>query len=146
MTGKDANTIMLAGPYIENGKFKMGLVINKGLDFGEISSKMNLQYDAGIFAGKTVSDYVAHEMAHIMTFQNCRTMDGYYALKKKLNGQFVPRISKYADRTGLGSEALAEAFVCQRNGEKIPMKLRMQIRKYIEGGKNNDNVMSVLGL
>lgn len=135
MSGKDANTIMLAGPYIENGELRMGLVINKNLNYHEISRKMHQQYEAGIFAGKSIGDYVAHEMAHIMTFQDCGTLEGYYELRDKLNKQFVPGISKYADKTKLGSESLAEAFVRYRNGEKIPLKAKLQVRKYIERWK-----------
>ena len=50
---------------------------------------------------------------------------------QKIKGQYVPGISKYADRTKDGRECLAEAFVRYRNGERIPDEARKLIEKYI---------------
>lgn len=82
-------------------------------------------------AGKNFEDYIAHEMAHIMPFQNCVTATEYKELNAKIKSQFVAGISKYADKTKDGRESLAEAFVRYRNGEKIPDEARKLIKKYI---------------
>lgn len=49
--------------------------------------------------------------------------------------QFMQGISQYADKTGKGEESLAEAFVCYRNKEKIPIRAELLIRSYIERWK-----------
>lgn len=132
MSGKDAKTIMASGPYMEHGKVKFALVINQSINFRELKDRIALQYKTGYFAGRSVKDYVAHEMAHIMTYQGCGTEEDYLALKAQVDKAFVPGISRYADKSGLGSESLAEAFVRIQNGEKVPLRARMQVRKYIE--------------
>ena len=132
MFGKDAKTIMASGPYIEQGKVKFALAINQSINFRELKDRITLQYKTGYFAGRSVKDYVTHEMAHIMTYQGCGTEEEYRSLKAQVDKAFVPGISRYADKSGLGSESLAEAFVRIQNGEKVPLRARMQVRKYIE--------------
>ena len=64
-----------------------------------------------------------------MTFQGCNTYEEYQALKEKI--PFIPGISGYADKCKDGTESLAEAFVKMQNGEKVPLKARMLVNKYI---------------
>lgn len=49
-----------------------------------------------------------------------------------MNEEFVSGISGYADRCQDGVEMLAEAFVRIQNGEKVPLKVRLLVKKYIE--------------
>ena len=74
-------------------------------------------------------------MAHVLTFQGCKTPEEYQRLHSKIKSAFIPGISGYADRTKDGTESLAEAFVRYKNGEKIPIKARWMIRQYIERWK-----------
>lgn len=124
--------IMLSGPYEEEGRLKFALVINQDRDYNRLGKLIEKRYEEGRYAGQSVSDYVIHELAHIMTIQDCKTAEEYYAIVKEVNAQFIPGISKYADKTGLGIESLAEAFVRYRNGEQIPAKAKRMIKKYIE--------------
>lgn len=124
--------IMLSGPYEEEGRLKFALVINQDRDYNRLGKLIEKRYKEGRYAGQSVSDYVIHELAHIMTIQDCKTAEEYYAIVKEVNAQFIPGISKYADKTGLGIESLAEAFVRYRNGEQIPAKAKRMIKKYIE--------------
>ena len=124
--------IMLSGPYEEGGRLKFALVINQDRDYNRLGNLIEKRYKEGRYAGQSVNDYVIHELAHIMTIQDCKTAEEYYAFVKEVNAQFIPGISKYADKTGLGIESLAEAFVRYRNGEQIPAKAKRMIKKYIE--------------
>ncbi len=129
---KESGTIMLAGPYeSEDGTWKMALVINKNIDYNRIEERIAEQYQKGYFASKTLSDVVAHEMAHILTFQNCRTEKEYSMLREQVRKLYTKGVSGYADRTQDGAEMLAEAFVRIRNGEKVPLRVKMAVKKYV---------------
>lgn len=80
------------------------------------------RYESGFFASKTLEDCMKHEMAHIMTFQGCKTYEEYKELYAEINKAFIPGISGYADRCQDGVEMLAEAFVRIQNGERVPIK------------------------
>lgn len=80
----ERHTLMISGPYVsEDGYLKMALVINTDIDYNVIDKVIAERYKAGYFASKNISDVVDHEMAHIMTFQNCHTPEEYKALRKK---------------------------------------------------------------
>lgn len=128
---KDRKTLMLSGPYIENGKLKMALVINKDIDYTNIDKYLGNMYKNGYFASRNIRDVVVHEMAHVMTFQDCETIEEYREMRKIIRENFVKGISGYADQTKDGAESLAEAFVRFQNGEKIPIKAKMLIKNYI---------------
>lgn len=128
--------IFAAGPYLDDsGKIKFGLVINANAAYNKVTRSMAIRYKNGVFAGKSIEDYIAHEMAHIMTYQDCVTEKEYKTKKKIIEKQFIAGISEYADRTKNGAESLAEAFVRYRNGEKIPISAEILIRSYIERWK-----------
>lgn len=129
------NDIFVSGPYMDGNNMRFGLVLNTKVDYTKIEEMAQKRYANGLFAGKSIEDYVRHEMAHIMTFQGCSTPDEYWAMKRTVDKLFVLGISRYADRTGLGSESLAEAFVRFRNGEKIPQEAQKYISTYIERWK-----------
>lgn len=127
-----AGDIFVTGGHIDtDGVLKHSLVINSNRDFQNLEKQMKLRYNKKIMAGKNFEDYIAHEMAHIMPFQNCVTATEYKELNMKIKSQFVAGISKYADKTKDGRESLAEAFVRYRNGERIPDEARKLIEKYI---------------
>ena len=125
-----------AGPYLaEDGKVKFGLVINQKVDYNKIVASLGKQYEMGKFAGKSIEDYIAHEMAHIMTYQDCTTEEEFRIKKSIISKLFIEGISGYADVKKDGDESLAEAFVRFRNGEKIPSKAEVLVRAYIERWK-----------
>jgi len=128
----NSGVVFLAGGYIdEEGVLRHSLVINYKKDFTKLEKRMQRLYNEGKLAGKSFEDYVAHEMAHIIPFQNCVTAEDYEKTRSELKKQFVYGVSEYADRSRDGAESLAEAFVKYRNGEKIPDESRKLIEKYI---------------
>ena len=42
---------------------------------------MQRLYNEGKFAGKSYEDYIAHEMAHIIPFQNCVNAEDYERIR-----------------------------------------------------------------
>ena len=126
------NDIFVTGAYLDNnGILRHGLVFNYQKDYRKVEASMQMWYNKGVMAGKNFEDYIAHEMAHIMPFQNCRIEMEYMELNEKIKKQFIPGISGYADRSKDGRECLAEAFVRYRNGEVIPDEARKLLEKYI---------------
>lgn len=129
----EKGTYFMAGPYMERGRLKMGLVINRDIDYTGIDKKISEGYGSGYLAARNLENSIKHELAHVMTFQGCNTYEEYQALREKI--PFIPGISGYADKCKDGTESLAEAFVRMQNGEKIPLKARMLVTKYIERWK-----------
>ena len=128
-------TIFSAVPYVDNGAVKFALVLNEDIDYTKVKNNINIRYKKGRFAGRSIEDYIAHEMAHIMTYQDCVTEADYRTKKRIIQRQYIPGISGYADQTQDGAESLAEAFVRFRNGEKIPINAEILVRTYIERWK-----------
>ncbi|SEU21425.1 phage minor capsid protein [Enterocloster clostridioformis] len=129
----EKGTYFMAGPYMERGRLKIGLVINRDIDYTGIDKKISEGYGSGYLAARNLEDSIKHELAHVMTFQGCNTYEEYQVLMEKI--PFIPGISGYADKCKDGTESLAEAFVRMQNGEKIPLKARMLVNKYIESWK-----------
>ena len=124
--------IFVTGAYLDDeGILRHSMVINRRRNFENIEIQMRSRYNKGVMAGRNFEDYIAHEMAHIMPFQNCITAEEYMELNAKIKSQFIKGISKYADKKRDGRESLAEAFVRYRNGEVIPNEARKLIEKYI---------------
>lgn len=124
--------LFVSGAYLDkDGMLKHGLVFNYNIDYNKFESRIKMLYSTGYMAGKSYEDYIAHEMAHIIPFQNCVTKKDYDELTDEIYKSFVKGISKYADKERDGRESLAEAFVRYRNGEKIPDESRKLIEKYI---------------
>lgn len=130
-----SGTIFSAVPYLDNGAVKFALVLNEDIDYTKVKRNISIRYQKGRFAGRSIEDYIAHEMAHIMTYQDCVTDLDYRTKKKIIQKQFISGISGYADCTQDGAESLAEAFVRFRNGEKLPVKAEILVRAYIERWK-----------
>lgn len=131
----ERHTLMISGPYVsKDGHLKMALVINADIDYNVIDKVIAERYKAGYFASKNISDVVVHEMAHIMTFQNCHTPEEYKALRKKIKGLYVKGVSGYSDKMEDGAETLAEAFVRMKNGESVPLSVRRAVKQYVLRG------------
>lgn len=111
------------------------LVINENADFGRLISRIQDKYESGYFAGKSLEDYLAHEMAHCMLYQDCKTDTEYQAKYRQIEGLYesLKGISGYADKTKSGNEALAEAFVRARNKESISPMAKVLIKSYFGG-------------
>ena len=132
----EVGDIFGAAPYLDDrGKLRFALVINEDIDYNVVKKKIQRRYDKGCFAGKSIEDYIAHEMAHIMTYQDCKNEAEFRTRQRIVERQFMQGISQYADKTGKGEESLAEAFVRYRNKEKIPIRAELLIRSYIERWK-----------
>ncbi len=111
---------------------KMGVVVNKNIDFKRVIDGISKKYNSGYFAGKSLEDYVAHEMFHVMLYQDCKNERQYRARYRHIEGLYerLQGISGYADKTKSGNEALAEAFVRMRNGEKVPLEADVLVNVY----------------
>jgi uncharacterized phage-associated protein len=131
----EKNTYFIVGPYKTESGLKMGLVINTDIDYTTIENRIQERYGSGFFAAKNLEDCVVHEMAHILTFQGCKTYEEYKVLHEKISSSFILGVSGYSDKSRDGVETLAEAFVKYRNGEKIPFPMKRLIKKYIERWK-----------
>lgn len=111
----------------------MDMVISRDADFIRIQKMLMVRYEKGRFAGKSLEDYIAHEMAHCMCYQDCRTDQEYHnrceeiaLLREKLRG-----MSKYGDRDQTGNDGIAEAFVRARQGAQLSENVRNILEKYI---------------
>lgn len=124
--------IFLSGGFVDrDGVLKHAIVFNYDINYDSVERRMKELYNSGVMAGKSYEDYLAHEVAHILPFQNCVTAQEYNKLRIELKKQFIPGVSGYADRTKDGAESLAEAFVKYRNGEEISDDAKKLIYKYI---------------
>ncbi|MBO5208062.1 MAG: hypothetical protein J6B68_01820 [Lachnospiraceae bacterium] len=108
------------------------MVVNEAADFDRIIRNMRKKYKNDFFAGKTLEDYLAHEMAHVMMYQDCTTENEYYAKYQQINSLYgvLKGISGYADKEESGNEALAEAFVRVRNKENVSPIVKVLVESY----------------
>ena len=110
-------------------------MFNENFDFGDLPEIAQAGYEYDYFAGKNVEDHILHEIAHVMTFQQCENYDQYVMLYNFLKSQYCEGVSKYSDETKNGVETLAEAFVRMRNGESVPDQIKELVETYIERWK-----------
>ncbi len=115
----------------------MDMVVNRDVDFAEIVKQLPMKYARGRLAGKSLEDYIAHEMAHVMLYQDCRTDNEYVAKFQQIEAlyPFLTGVSGYADEKQSGNEALAEAFVRVRNGEEVSPIVKILVDSYFRGFK-----------
>ena len=92
-------------------------------------------YNSGALASQNIEDLIAHEMAHIMTFQDCDTYGVFERMEEEVRYSFIKGMSDYADSTYDGAETIAEAFVRYRRGEELPDNVMELLDKYILGRK-----------
>ena len=108
------------------------MVVNENADFDRIISSMERRYKNGKYAGKDLEDYIAHEMAHCMLYQDCTTDREYYAKYKQVEALWdtLKNVSVYAEQSKSGNEALAEAFVRVRNNEEVKPIVKVLVKSY----------------
>lgn len=114
-----------------NGKHEAVLVLNSGFDFTYIDYMVKEAYRQGYFAGRTLEDHIMHEMAHVMTGQQCGTAGEFRKFLKDVEKKFVPGVSGYSDEKQDGFETIAEAFVRMRNGEEVPEDAKKLVEEYV---------------
>lgn len=108
------------------------MVVNENANFEKIIRNIIPKYNDGYYAGKTLEDYIAHEMAHCMLYQDCKTDAIYRAKYQQIESLYsvLKGMSGYADKRQSGNEALAEAFVKVRNGEEVPPIVKTLVETY----------------
>lgn len=127
-------------PVNRGGFLENQLIINSNYYFNdsleEYNARIMRNYNRGVLASKKVEDLIAHELAHVMTFQDCKHYGEFVEKEYEVHwDKFVKGVSAYADSTWDGAESIAEGFVRLRNGEEIPDKLKQIIEEYIERWK-----------
>lgn len=126
------NTPYLVRYVDDNGKHKSKFVVNSNFDFTGFEDIVSEGYKQKYFAGKTIEDHIAHEMAHIMTGQQCTTATEFVTFCDDITKNcFVEGVSGYSDVMQDGFETIAEAFVRIRNGEKVPEEAIKLVDTYI---------------
>lgn len=116
----------------KDGKHEAQFVLNSAYDFNGFEEIVKKGYKYNYFAGKTISDHIIHEMAHVMTGQHIEDANEFNLFMKEIEKLYVPGISGYSDEMKDGFETIAEAFVRKRNGESIPKEAEELVEKYIE--------------
>lgn len=108
------------------------MVVNENADFDAIKRRMQYRYKNGYMAGKSLEDYLTHEMAHCMLYQDCTSDVEYNAKYNQIESLYsaLKGISGYADIKQSGNEALAEAFVRVRNKEEVPQVVKVLVESY----------------
>ena len=107
-----------------HSKNSVSFNLNAGYDFNgsleNFTARIMRNYNNGVLASKDVEDLIAHEMAHILTFQDCDTFGMFLRLEEEVRESFIRGVSAYADSTYDGAETIAEAFVRYRRGKHLP--------------------------
>lgn len=116
----------------ENNDFSPKLVINNASDFWYNPGERERVLQSGYFAGTSVKDFTEHELAHVLTFQGCNSMEEYLRLETELKPLYENGVSRYGYFSKDGSETIAEAFVRTRNGGKVSRTVQELLNKYIE--------------
>lgn len=120
----------------KDGELIKRLVINSGYDFmgtqAEFHKRIMRNFNSKTLASNSVLGLIAHELAHIMTFQDIYTFSGYLLEQKTVAEDVVYGISKYADAKNDGAECIAEAFAAKMCGLPISEKAQALLDKYIE--------------
>lgn len=126
-------------PQKHGASVKHTIIINTEYNFnGSLElyqARILRNYDSGMLAAKNIGDLIAHELAHVMTFQDCQNWTSFEDREESVRDLFVRGVSNYADSTYDGAESIAEAFVRLRNNESVPEQMREAVQKYIERWK-----------
>ena len=120
----------------ENGELIKRFVINSNYDFmgsqEELQKRIMRNYNNGVLASNGIEGLIAHELAHVMTFQDISTFSGYLLENKRVSERIVYGISKYADASIDGAECIAEAFAAKRCGATISEEAQLLLDEFIE--------------
>ena len=120
----------------KDGELIKRLVINENYDFRNSQEgfqvRINKNFNNKVLASNSVEGLIAHELAHILTFQDCYTFTGYLIENKKVAKKMVYGISRYADASNDGAECIAEAFAAKRCNLPINEEAQKLLDEYIE--------------
>lgn len=128
----------------QDGEIVKCLVINSMYDFkgsqDEMQQRIMRNFNNKALASNSIEGLIAHELAHIMTFQSEHTYSGLLQTNKQLTKAFeilsescdLSEISLYAAVKSDVSEVIAEAFVKVLRGEAIPEPVMPYLNEYIE--------------
>lgn len=120
----------------KDGELIKRLVINSKYDFmgtqENFQARIMRNYNRKVLASNSVLGLIAHELAHIMTFQHVYTFSGYLLEQKEVARDMVYGISGYADSKMDGAECIAEAFAAKMCGLPISQEAKRLLDKYIE--------------
>ncbi len=114
--------------------------MNSGYDWNEPLELFkeriyNKNYKTGALAAKNSTDLIKHEMAHVLTFQDCKTWVDFKLKEKVVKEKFISGISQYNSTSGDGAETIAEGFVAMGNGEEVPAEIQKLVNEYISRWK-----------
>ena len=139
---EDGKTIEKAVPFQfqprrgKDGELVKCIVINSMYDFmgnqEEMQARIMRNFTSGVLASNSIEGLIAHELAHVMTFQDIYTYSGYLIENKSIAKRFVSGISIYADRKDDGSECIAEAFAAKICGQPISQEAQKLLDEFIE--------------
>ena len=120
----------------KDGELVKCIVINSMYDFmgnqEEMQARIMRNFTSGVLASNSIEGLIAHELAHVMTFQDIYTYSGYLIENKSIAKRFVSGISIYADRKDDGSECIAEAFAAKICGQPISQEAQKLLDEFIE--------------
>lgn len=116
----------------DDGIFAPKLVINNACEFWYNENKRKAVFSSGFFAGSSVREFTEHELAHVLTFQGCRTKEEFERLAAELEPLYTNGVSRYSYLSKDGSETIAEAFVKVRAGRRINKQAQELLEKYVE--------------
>lgn len=116
----------------EDGLYKSKLVVNNACALWTDQDYQKEIFGSGFFTGQSFEDFIRHEIAHVLTFQGCTTMEDYYKMEEKLYSSWSPGISLYADESRDGAEMVAEAFIKKSSGSSITPAAEEMLNQYVE--------------
>lgn len=116
----------------DDGKYISKLVINNSCEFWYNQEIRSTIIEKNYFAGNTVEQFVEHEIAHVMTFQGCKTFAEVESLADMLQNKYTDGLSQYNRAARDGAETIAEAFVLKRKGVPINSNAEKLLNKYVE--------------
>ena len=124
-------------PVNNKGLFKSRFVINRGFNWEGNLDKLNERiynrnYKRGILAAQNTKGLIEHEMAHFMSFQDCKSYNDFVRRERELRSKYIYGVSAYSDSLEDGAETIAEGFVRIRNGEKVDERVKSLVDEYVE--------------
>lgn len=111
------------------------MIINSACPFWKDTKSREAILSGDYFAGSSIKDFMEHELSHVLTYQDCGTMEAVRELDRSLVGKYVQGISRYNDQCKDGAETIAEAFVALRNGNTVPEDAKRLVNEFIERWK-----------
>lgn len=123
----------------KSGELIKRIVINSEYNFmgsqEEFQKRIMRNFNNRILSSNSIDGLIAHEMAHVMTFQDVSTYSGFLLANKSIAKIEVLGISRYADASLDGAEHIAEAFAAKRCGIELSEEAQELIERYIERWK-----------